>query len=110
MRLHRQTYISRLIDGSSSRPMPPPPPFATVARVKSLLRRARQLDPRIWDVIFAVVAAVFCMLVLIIGEPDADKFHEVDAIHVLLTLGVCATLVFRRRHPLEALVVAAILV
>ena len=90
--------------------MPSSPPFATVPLVKSLLRRARLLDPWIWDVVFAVVAGVFCMLVLIIGTPDADKFHDVDAIHVLITLGVCATLAFRRSHPLEALVAAATLV
>ncbi|HUP73614.1 MAG TPA: sensor histidine kinase [Acidimicrobiales bacterium] len=76
----------------------------------SLLRRARLLDPWIWDTAFAVLAAVFCMAVLIIGSPDADKFRDVDALHVLITLGVCATLAFRRRHPLEALVVASVLV
>jgi signal transduction histidine kinase len=90
--------------------MPRSPPFATVPFVKSLLRRARQLDPWIWDTAFALLAAVFCMSVLIIGTPDADKFHDVDVWHVLITLGVCATLAFRRRHPLEALVAAAFLV
>ena len=84
--------------------------FATVPRVKALLRRARQLDPWFWDVAFAVAAAVLCMVVLAIGTPDADKFHDVDIWHILITLGVCATLAFRRRHPLEALVVAAALV
>lgn len=78
--------------------------------MKSLLRRARQLDPWIWDVAFALVAAVFCITVLVIGTPDEDKFRDVDAIHVIITLAVCATLAFRRRHPLEALVVAATLI
>lgn len=84
--------------------------FATVRLVKSLMRRARELDPWLWDVIFAVVAAIFCITVLAIGSPDEDRFHDVDAIHVLLTLGVCASLAWRRRRPLEALVVAATLV
>ncbi|MEO8694992.1 MAG: sensor histidine kinase [Acidimicrobiales bacterium] len=78
--------------------------------MKSLLRRARELDPWIWDIAFAVVAGVFCMAVLAIGSPDSDQFRDIDAIHVVITLGVCATLAFRRRHPLEALVVAATLV
>ena len=78
--------------------------------VKSLMRRARQLDPWIWDLAFAVVAAVVCMSVLIIGTAQSDKFRDVDAMHVIITLGVCATLAFRRRHPLEALVAADVLV
>ena len=68
--------------------MPPPPPFATVPLVKSLLRRARQLDPAIWDMAFALVAAVFCISVLVIGTPDSDQFRDVDAIHVIITLAV----------------------
>jgi signal transduction histidine kinase len=78
--------------------------------VKSLVRRARQLDPWTLDVAFAVAAAVFCLSVLAIGSPDADRFHDVDAVHVLLTLGVCAALAWRRHRPLEALLVAALLV
>ncbi|MEO5841170.1 MAG: sensor histidine kinase [Acidimicrobiales bacterium] len=78
--------------------------------MKSLLRRARELDPWFWDLAFAVAGGVFCMAVLLIGTPDADKFRDVDAIHIALTLGVCATLAFRRRHPLAALMVAATLV
>ena len=78
--------------------------------VKSLMRRARQLDPWIWDLAFAVVAALVCMSVLIIGTSQSDKFRDVDALHVIVTLGVCATLAFRRRHPLEALVAADVLV
>jgi signal transduction histidine kinase len=80
------------------------------AFVKSLVRRARELDPWIWDVAFAVVAAIFCLTVLAIGSPDEDRFKDVDAIHVLLTLGVCAALAWRRRRPLEALAVAALFV
>jgi signal transduction histidine kinase len=78
--------------------------------VKSFVRRARQFDPWIWDAAFAVGAAIFCLTVLAIGSPDADRFRDVDAVHVLLTLGVCATLGWRRRRPLEALTVSAVLV
>jgi signal transduction histidine kinase len=80
------------------------------AIVKSLVRRARRFDPWLWDVVFAALAAIFCITVLAIGSPDEDRFHEVDAIHVLLTLGVCASLAWRRRRPLEALVVASTLI
>ena len=78
--------------------------------VKSLMRRARLLDPWIWDLAFAMVAAVVCISVLIIGSSQADKFHDVDTLNVTVTLGVCAALAFRRRHPLEALVAADVLV
>jgi signal transduction histidine kinase len=50
------------------------------------------------------------MVVLAVGSPDAERFKETDAVHVLLTLGVCASLAWRRRNPLEALAVASVLV
>jgi signal transduction histidine kinase len=88
---------------------PPPAPGDygdPVERVKRLMARVKTLDGMVLDTVLAIGAAVLVTISVFAGETP-EQFEEPTALAAVLSVVIAVPLLWRRTHPLAALIASS---